>query len=283
MRGWGVSLDAVKRDIPLRHRFLMCPPDFFGVSYVINPWMEGQQGHTDATRAKKQWNALHDRIARAADVSLIAPHAGLPDQVFTANAGLALDGRVLLSRFRCPQRRGEEFWWRDWFEKAGYDLVAPPKHLSFEGAGDALVDEAREKIWLGHGFRSDEAMAPIVTEVFGRETIPLRLTDPRFYHLDTCFCPLPSGGLLYYPGAFDANSRAAIERRVAPEHRIAVDEEDATKFCCNAVALHGALLLNDASPALCEHLRAKNLEPVLLPLSEFIKAGGAAKCLTLRI
>ena len=262
---------------------LMCPPDFFGVSYVINPWMEDQQGHTDATRAKRQWNALHDRIARTAEVSLITPHAGLPDLVFTANAGLALDGRVLLSRFRCPQRRGEEVWWRAWFEKAGLDVIEPPENLCFEGAGDALFDQARNLVWLGHGFRSDEAMAPIITKVFGRETVALRLTDPRFYHLDTCFCPLPRGDLLYDPAAFDAPSRAAIERRVAPEQRIAVDEADASKFCCNAVALDGSLLLNDASPALCEKLRAKNLEPILLPLTEFIKAGGAAKCLTLRI
>jgi N-dimethylarginine dimethylaminohydrolase len=261
----------------------MCPPDFFGVSYVINPWMEGQQGHTDAPRAKKQWTALKDRIARAAEVSLIAPRRDLPDLVFTANAGLALDGRVLLSRFRRPQRRGEEFWWRAWFEKAGLDVVAPPSNLCFEGAGDALFDEARDIVWLGHGFRSDEAMAPVIAEVLGREAIPLRLIDPRFYHLDTCFCPLPHGDLLYYPDAFDADSRTAIERRVAMENRIAVDEADAAKFCCNAVVSDGALLLNDASPALRERLIARGLAPTLLPLGEFIKAGGAAKCLTLRI
>jgi len=225
---------------------------------------------------------LRDRIAEAASVRLIAPQPDLPDLVFAANAGLALDGKILLSRFRRPERRGEEFWWRAWFEDAGFKVETPPQNLCFEGAGDALVDESG-KIWLGHGFRSDAAMAPKMSEMFGRETVPLRLVDPRFYHLDTCFCPLPGGALLYYPGAFDAQARAEIERRTAPEKRIAVDEAEAKKFCCNAVALDGALLLNDASPSLCEKLRAQNLEPVFLPLSEFIKAGGAAKCLTLRL
>jgi N-dimethylarginine dimethylaminohydrolase len=259
----------------------MCPPDFFGVSYVINPWMEGQQGHTKAAEAQAQWTGLKDLIARKADVSLIAPRAGLPDMVFTANAGLALDGKVLLSRFRCPQRRGEEAYWRAWFEKAGFEVISP--ELPFEGAGDALHDEARQKIWLGHGFRSDPGMAPEVTKLFGRETVPLRLIDPRFYHLDTCFCPLPDGALLYYPAAFDPPSRADIEQRVAPEQRIAVDEADATRFCCNAVALNDMLVLNDASRALGAQVRAHGLAITRAPLTQFMKAGGAAKCLTLRI
>ncbi|PPQ40718.1 N-Dimethylarginine dimethylaminohydrolase [Rhodoblastus acidophilus] len=266
-----------------RPHFLMCPPDFFGVSYVINPWMEGQTGHTDAAAARAQWTALRDALARAADVSLIAPHPGLPDLVFTANAGLVIGARALLSRFRCPQRRGEEPLFRSWFEKAGFEVVAPPHETCFEGAGDALLDESRDVIWLGHGFRSDAAVAPLVAQAFGRETIPLRLIDSRFYHLDTCFCPLPGGVLLYFPGAFDQDSRAAIEARAAPDQRIAVDESDAAKFCCNAVALGDSLLLNDASPVLREKLRAKGLTPVALPFGEFIKAGGAAKCLTLRI
>jgi N-dimethylarginine dimethylaminohydrolase len=261
----------------------MCPPDHFGVSYVINPWMEGQTGHTRPDQARAQWFDLKTRIEAEAQVSLIAPQNGLPDMVFTANAGLALDGRALLSRFRRPERHGEETWFRAWFEKAGFEVVIPPAGLCFEGAGDALVDEARQTIWLGHGFRSDAEAAPLIAQTFQRETIPLRLIDPRFYHLDTCFCPLPGGDLLYYPDAFDPASRAAIERRVPRDQRIAADESDAVRFCCNAVALGGALLLNDASPGLCENLRAKGLAPERLPLGQFIKAGGAAKCLTLRL
>ncbi|MBB4197572.1 N-dimethylarginine dimethylaminohydrolase [Rhodoblastus sphagnicola] len=267
----------------IRPRVLMCPPDFFGVSYVINPWMQGETGHTDAAAARAQWTALKEAVARVAEVCLIAPHENLPDLVFTANAGLVLGKRVLLSRFRWPQRRGEEEIFRAWFEKAGFDVITPPPGPFFEGAGDALIDEARDLIWLGHGFRSDAAVAPFVEKLFGRTTAPLRLVDPRFYHLDTCLCPLPGGALLYFPAAFDAAARAEIESRVAPEHRIAVDEADAVKFCCNAVALGDALLLNDASPALSETLRARGLTPVALPLGQFMKAGGAAKCLTLRI
>jgi N-dimethylarginine dimethylaminohydrolase len=86
---------------------------------------------------------------------------------------------------------------------------------------------------------------------------------------------------MYFPAAFDAVSRARIEAIVPERHRICVDAADAATFCCNAVALDRTVILNQASPALRERLHEAGLTPALTPLSQFIKAGGAAKCLTL--
>src|SRR5690606_24125496 len=107
--------------------------------------------------------------------------------------------------------------------------------------------------------------------------------DPRFYHLDTCFCPLAGGHLMYYPAAFDAVSQAAIAARVPPSLRIAVSADDALAFACNAVNSGERVLMNHASEQLQERLRQCGFVPQCLPLSQFIKAGGAAKCLTLRL
>jgi N-dimethylarginine dimethylaminohydrolase len=262
-------------------RVLMCPPDHFEVAYVINPWMEGQQARTEPGRALEQWSALKQAVERRAQVSLLPPQANLPDLVFTANAGLVHKGRVAPSRFRCKERQGEEAIDRRWFAAQGFELVDLPPGVTFEGAGDALYDQARDLLWVGCGFRSDTAVAPLLETRLGLRAVELRLVDPRFYHLDTCLSPLPGGHLLYFPAAFDDVSRAAIEALVPPERRIAVDEAEAETFCCNAVALDDLVLLNDASPALQHRLRAAGLTPVLTPLPEFLKAGGAAKCLTL--
>jgi N-dimethylarginine dimethylaminohydrolase len=127
-------------------------------------------------------------------------------------------------------------------------------------------------------------MAPRLLEnIFARRAVGLRLVDPRFYHLDTCFCPLPDGWLMYYPAAFDARSQEAIAMLVPSERRIEVSEEDALLFACNTVDLNGRIFMNDASDALQTRLRAAGFRPALTPLSEFIKAGGAAKCLTLKL
>jgi N-dimethylarginine dimethylaminohydrolase len=266
-----------------RKRILMCPPDFFGVAYVINPWMTGQTARTDAEMARRQWTHLKETIERHASISLLPAREGLPDLVFTANAGLVKGQKVLLSRFLCPERRGEQEIDRAWFAQNGFKLIDPPSGAFFEGAGDALHDASRDLYWVGHGFRSDRDFAPLLEAALDTNAVELTLVDPRFYHLDTCLCPLPGGFVMYFPGAFDAPSREKIETRVPESRRIAVDEDDALKFCCNAVSLQNLAILNDASDALQRRLREAALTPVPTPLSEFLKAGGAAKCLTLEL
>ena len=263
---------------------LMCAPDHFGVAYVINPWMEGQFARTDADEAQRQWQALKALIETRVKVCLVGPaRPDLPDLVFTANAGLPMGESVVISRFRCPERRGEEAVFRAWFEAQGYEIVDPPRDMFFEGAGDALHDETRDLLWVGHGFRSHKDIAPFLEARFGTRAVSLGLADPRFYHLDTCLCPLPGGSLMYFPGAFDAPSREAIEAIVPEAHRICVSEADAKHFCCNAVALDDLVILNHASPALRDRLAQAGIAVALTPLTQFLKAGGAAKCLTLEL
>lgn len=262
---------------------LMCPPDHYGVEYVINPWMQGQLGHTDRSVAIAQWRALREIVAQFAEVKLVEPHEHLPDMVFTANAGMVRGRLAVVSRFRSPERQGEEPFFRAWFERAGFSIVPWPQDIFFEGAGDALFDRGQPLIWSGCGFRSDERAARLLEKAFDCEAVPIRLRDPRFYHLDTCLCPLTGGWLMYYPAAFEPGSLAALHARVPEEKRIAVVEADALHFSCNAVDLAGRVIMNDASPELQGKLRAAGFAPVLTPLTEFLKAGGTAKCLTLKL
>jgi len=262
---------------------LMCPPDHFEIAYVINPWMEGHFANTDDGLAQRQWDDLRSAIERHAKVVIEPPQRNLPDIVFTANAGLVLGKKVIVSRFRSPERQGEEKHNRSWFTENGFEILDWPQTVPFEGAGDALFDRGQDLLWAGHGFRSDATVPALLETLLARKTVALNLVDPRFYHLDTCLCPLEGGYLLYFPAAFDENSRAAIEAHVPQDKRIAVDEADALKFCCNAVDLNGHVMMNDASETLRNRLRAAGFTPVITPLSEFMKAGGGAKCLTLKL
>lgn len=264
-------------------RLLMCAPDHFGVDYVINPWMENQIGRTHRTRAKEQWENLRKHVSLAIPLDMIAPVAGLPDMVFTANAGLAIGDKAVVTRFHAKERRPEEAFFRDWFERAGFTVAPWPQDVPFEGAGDALLDRARNLIWCGHGWRSSEKVPNLLERVFDTRAVGLRLVDPRFYHLDTCLCPLPGGWLMYYPKAFDASARTLIASLTPKEKRIEVNENDAASFACNAVAIGRRVFMNDASESLRARLRDAGFIPVLTPLSEFLKAGGAAKCLTLEV
>jgi len=267
----------------MTHVFLMCPPEYFTVAYIINPWMHGNLRRIDNSVARQQWRSLYDILADRATVRLVNPQPGSPDMVFTANAGLVKARRFVVSRFRYPERQYEEPYFADWFMDRGYEVSFMPRDVPFEGAGDALFDRGAARLWMAHGHRSIEGARDLLAKRIGIEAVLLRLVDTRFYHLDTCFCPLEGGYLMYYPAAFDEASRAEIERRIPAARRIAVEEEDALAFACNAVNIDATVVVNRATPALVRALGAKGFEVVQTPLSEFMKAGGSAKCLTLRL
>jgi len=261
----------------------MCSPDHYDVDYVINPWMEGNIHRSSQNRAAEQWQKLYHVIKDNAVVDLVDPAKGWPDMVFTANAGLVLDQTVVLSRFYHKERQGEEPYFKKWFESQGFTVHELPKELPFEGAGDALFDREGRYLWAGYGFRSELDSHPLLAKWLNIEVLSLRLMDERFYHLDTCFCPLTGGYLLYYPPAFDSYSNRLIELRVPAEKRIAIEEADAVNFACNAVNINQRVIVNKVSDHLRSRLAEVGFNVIETPLTEFLKAGGAAKCLTLRV
>ena len=275
-----------------RPHLLMCPPRHFAVTYSINPWMDPQSWAGDAqlhSEAERQWAALHDALTAAgALVETIEPVADLPDLVFTANAAVVLDRKAVLSRFRHPQRRDEEPIFAAAFaalaERAILDDVSRlPDGIILEGAGDCIWDAKRRLFWLGCGFRSDARAASVLNRQFGRPCLPLPLADACFYHLDTALCALPCGGIIYYPGAFTPAARATIEAHVRPEHRIALDRADAERFAANAVCIGNTIVLSSCGSSLRTILNERGYAVVETPLHAFLRSGGSACCLTLRL
>ena len=263
--------------------FLMCPPTLYQVSYVINPWMEGNLGKSSQTRALAQWQQLHAALSSIASVQLVEPVAGSPDMVFTANAGLARNGIVVASNFHHPERQDEERHFRRWFSEANYPVVHLPRGTFFEGEGDALFSCDGLTLWVGYGARTQQSSHAALAALWPVAVESLHLVDPRFYHLDTCFAPLEDGSLLYYPLAFDAESLERIHAYYPQAARIAVGEQDALSFACNAINVGRAVVLNHISDELESTLRARGFEVIQLALDEFLKAGGAAKCLVMKL
>lgn len=266
-----------------RPTFLMCPPKHYEVNYVINPWMAGNVNRSSRERATEQWEQLACAMREIAQVLLVEPQPGSPDMVFTANAGLVRDGIVALSSFHHRERQGEEPHFRRWFHESGFAVCDIPRVTPFEGEGDALFEADGKRLWAGHGLRTRQDSHRQLTDLWDVEVVSLRLVDPRFYHLDTCFCPLSNGDVMYFPGAFDVESLGRIEARYSKAKRICVSEMDALQFACNAVNVGRTILLNTVSGELCARLEGRGFEIVQVELTEFLKAGGAAKCLVLRL
>ena len=262
-----------------RPTILMCPPDFYGIEYEINPWMSrGRQ--SDPAQSRRQWSALHEILADlGADVRLMTPVPGLPDLVFTANAGLVWRDTVFLSRFRHAARQGETAYDDAWFRECGFETVMLPEGRNFEGAGDALF--CGDTLFGGYLIRSDAAALQWAAREIGCRVIPLQLVNPYYYHLDTCFCPLSATEAIAYLPAFDEYGQRALRQHVP--HLVEVHPEEAKSFSCNAVVVGKHVVLNTGCPRLETDLQARGYTTRTTELSEFIKAGGSAKCLTLRL
>lgn len=271
-------------------RLLMCEPAYFAINYSINPWMEPAKWAAEAHAvAVQQWAGLRDAL-RESGVAIehVTPQVGLPDLVFTANAAVVLDGTALLARFRHPERQGEEPVFANAFEAlrergliARVDTL--PEGVVMEGAGDCLFDEARSLFWMGFGQRSQQGAADAVVRTFGLEVVPLELVDPRFYHLDTAFCPLSGGDVIYHAGAFTDAGRIAIAERVAEHKRIVLSEDEAALFSANAVCVGSTIVMSRCTDALRRRLERRGYQVVATPLDTFLQSGGSAACLTLRL
>ena len=260
-------------------RILMCPPDHYGIEYEINPWMNRSLGAVRAV-AFQQWTKLRDTlVSLGVKVETLVPQPGLPDLVFTANAGLMYGNMFLSSRFKHEVRSKESPVFEAWFAANGFDVQQLPEKTFHEGAGDALF--CGDVLFAGYRTRSDANAHNWVAEKLGVRCLPLELVNPRFYHLDTCFCPLAPGVALYFPDAFDAYGRRVLEAHVPK--LLPVVEQEAHRFGCNAVVVGKTAIHNSQCPHLGVLLHNAGFTSVEVELDEFLKAGGSAKCLTLRL
>jgi N-dimethylarginine dimethylaminohydrolase len=258
---------------------LMCPPTFYGIEYEINPWMSRAR-QVDQELAKGQWETLRQILTDCgARISLQTPITGLPDMVFTANAGLIHGHTVVLSRFKHPQRQVEHAHNTRWFQEHQFTLRDLATEMHFEGAGDALF--CGDTLYAGYRSRSDMRSHQQVAEIIGQGVLAMELVDPYYYHLDTCFCPLRPGIAAYFPDAFDQYGRQVLESGV--ETLIEVSQDEAQSFACNAVVVGKSVITNTGCPGFHQALADHGFDPIATPLSEFVKAGGSAKCLTLRL
>ena len=271
--------------------YLVCPPTFYEVSYVINPWMRPDEWAAHRTtwqaKAEAQWQSLVATMQRIGwNLLEIQGAQGLPDMVFAANHAFVLNDIALISHFATPERAPEEPLAASWFQAHGFDVKQT--QIVQEGAGDILFDAAQKMIFVGGGeknelpFRSAPETVGEVEKLYGLPAVQLPLTNPYYYHLDTCFCPLNNGWAMYAPSAFGDTAIGRM-KKIYGDKLIAVEDEDARHFACNAV-VHGTnIVIPRISNGLTLALHNLGFVTHQLELDAFILAGGASRCLTLKL
>ena len=267
-----------KLEQSLNGHFLVCPPDYFDVIYEINVWMSVNNRPNQAL-AKQQWDNYFEIISKVTNqVEILAPHSKVPDLVFTANHALVRDGRAVLALMKTPERRLEQPYYTDWFKDQGFETYLP-EGGSYEGEGDSFLVE--DCLLYGLGFRSDRVVANQIQDFFHLDQIIFcELTDPYFYHLDTCVAPLGEGRLLVYPNALTKDTVSDLSKNF---EIVEVIESEAKKFSCNIVVFEDQIIMPAACPDTQGKLESLGFTVHTCELTQYLKAGGSAKCLCLKL
>lgn len=255
-------------------KVLMCPPTKYDVIYEINPWMD-VNNKPDKKLAYEQWNALYNLYLKLnVEVELITQGDNLPDMVFTANAGIVYNGVFVSGNYRFKQRKGEEIYFQKKLKDDGL-IVKTLKHFQ-GGEGDALL--YKNTLYMGYGFRSQKSAHDEIGKILDVPTFSLKLINPYFYDFDTTFCPIGERGVLIYPEAYQKKDQ---EKALSIDGAICMTKQQAENFVANSIYVKGKLLVGYLDDDLKKKLKKLDIEPILLNMSEYKKAGGGIKCLTL--
>lgn len=264
-----------------RNKFLMADPYYYKVVYKINPWMIPEKWNQLECYAIDSWKKLVSFIKEiGGKITILPSYYDVPDFVFTANLGIILDNKILLSKFKYKERQKEEKYFKEWAEKQNWQIQE--QEYIQEGAGDCIYDPYRQMFWFGYGQRSNEKAKYLISYYFDKPLTSLELINPNFYHLDTCFCPLPNGEILYYPKAFSKKSLVRL-KEVEKDFLIEINDEEAFLFSANAICIDRTIIIGNTSNRLKKILQNKRYEIKEIDTKPFIMSGGSVACLTLKL
>jgi N-dimethylarginine dimethylaminohydrolase len=269
-------------------RILMVSPEYFDITYAINPHMKDSSGklnQIDKPKAVKQWKALKSLYEKLGfEVCVIPGQPGLPDMVFAANQAIFFNDKILLSHMRSEYRRPEIEHFRKWFTEKGYtvfDLEAAD--LCLEGNGDTQFHSATNRVYGAYGPRTDRAVYEELFRRFDLEVVDLELVKEEFYHLDTCFSILGETTVAICPDAFSKEGLASIKACFKNVINVSA-EESKNFFACNCHCPNGKdVILQKGAIQFVEALNKHGFAVHEVETSEFIKAGGSVFCLKMQL
>lgn len=273
----------------LKNNILMCPPLFYGLRYKINKFMDPENKQVNQKTVFKQWFALYSVLLKVGcRIHLIEQHPKFPDMVFTANCALSYNQKIILGNFRFPERQGEKKFLKEEFLKIkklfGYQfkIIELPKHIISEGQGEVVI--ANKKLIAGWGpgtkgewFRTNPESIEYLARILNLKPLILEMEDPWLYHLDTCFCLVNPTTAFFAPHAFSIDSIKKIKKEFPFSEEISLEE--AHNFACNTIIAGSYAIIPYGNKKASKKLEKRGKRVIEIQMSEFIKAGGACKCL----
>jgi N-dimethylarginine dimethylaminohydrolase len=179
-------------------------------------------------------------------------------------------------------RRKEVPFYTGFFKQNGYKVLETIPNKVYEGMGDLIPVPGKRLIFGGYGYRTDSATFDVISKSLQAPIIPIKLINPNFYHLDTCFIPVTDDIALVVEEAFDEKSLQFIKTVFSTVIPIPLGE--ATNFALNAHVIHSAqnkryAILQNGNKETATILSDLCEQVFEVETAEFMKSGGSVFCM----
>ncbi|MFT4221031.1 MAG: N(G),N(G)-dimethylarginine dimethylaminohydrolase [Microbacterium sp.] len=230
-----------------------------------------ERAPVDAALAMKQWEqyvaAFRSRGWDVTEIDAADEHA---DGVFVEDTVVMFDDLAVLTRPGADSRRGEIATTRSTLDSLGipHEEIREPGTLD---GGDIL--KVGRTVYAGRTLRTNDDGIAQLRELLaprGWEVVAVPVT--RRLHLKSSVTALPDGTVIGYPPAVD-------DPGVFPAF-LAVPEEHGTAV---VVLDERTVLMSSDAPESAELFRARGLDVLTCPISEFEKLEGCVTCLSVRV
>jgi N-dimethylarginine dimethylaminohydrolase len=280
--------------MPIANRIFMTTPTYFHVDNPINPHMRQLNGNLhkmDKNKAIEQWENLkntYKKIGYSPDILNGVPN--LPDMVFCANQAFPFltktgQKKALLSNMANDTRNKEVEHVSKFLNSRSVETTPLPtrnNNTLFEAMGDCLWLPGKRFMLGGYGHRTSHKIYEHVANVCESNVAIFELTNPRFYHLDTCLAVLNSTTAIAHKQAFSASGWELLSHIFPSLIEVSSNEADSPQFACNAHCPDEKhVILQKGSKQLNGKLKTAGFETIEVDTSEFIKSGGSVFCMKL--
>lgn len=225
----------------------------------------------DPELALRQWQAYVEVFrSRGWDVIEVSPVDSQPDGVFVEDAVVVFDDLAVLCRAGAPSRRGEAASIRRAVEATGLQVSEIAEPATLDG-GDVL--KIGRTVYVGRSSRTNaEGVAQLREALQPRGWTVREVPVTKVLHLKSGVTALPDGTVVGFEELVDDPSLFPGFCAIPEEHGTAV-----------VVLGPGAVLMSSDAPESAAMYRARGLEVVTVPVTEFEKLEGCVTCLSVRI
>ncbi|REB08184.1 hypothetical protein DVB69_08305 [Sporosarcina sp. BI001-red] len=259
-------------------RVVLCEPKYMAIKDIINDVQKKYKDENiDRTKAMKQHEEFERKLKEHnIEVIKLPSSERYPEQVFTRDIGFTLGDRLFLADMASDIRKGEEAALQNWLLQENIPFRVSESRV--EG-GDVIVD--RNRVFVGISSRTSEESVQHLEQTLPDHEIIRVPFNEKYLHLDCVFNVISPEVGLYFPEAFDVETRKNLESMY---NLIEVEKEEQFTMGTNVLSIgSGQLFSLPQNPQVNAAMRSKGFDVIEVDFSEIIKSGGSFRCCSMPV